>query len=132
MRHALAVLTFVLVSPAFAQPTVGDITGKGAQKMSKEDVQKLISGATVSFSTPAGISYQLVHEAGGAINGGGAAPRGQFTAGGNWSVNDAGKLCERVSTPGGGFGSCYDVYKAGDNYFFAGDDGKALPRKITR
>ena len=130
MRYWCFVLISLIAGSVFAQ-TAADISAKGGKKLSNEESQRLIPGATVAFTTT-GPSFTLSHDQAGNINGTGMGRRGSFMAGGSWKINDTGKLCQNVTTPAGNLGGCHDVYRLGEDYFFVGDDGKPMPRKISR
>lgn len=130
MNKWLAVALLALAGPAFAQMTPAELAEKG-KKLSKDEVQALMSGAGFSYTTPAGFPVNLIHDKTGGITGNVVASQGSFMLTGTWTVNDAGKYCNKWTGPRGGSSSCYDVYRLGDKPFFVTEQGKAFPPNLT-
>lgn len=132
MRRLLLALACLGATSVFAQVTVSDLSAKGAKKLAAADIKTLVSGSTMTFTTPAGFEFVLSPTADGSINGNASGSNGSFGVGGTWKVDDGGKYCENVTTPRGGLANCFEVYSLGDKYFFLTAQGKAGPRQIRR
>jgi hypothetical protein len=131
MRNWLVVPLFLLAGSALAQMTPAELAEKG-KKLSKEEVESVMSGAGFSYKTPGGFDVTLTHDKGGTV-GGNIMTRGEsFMLTGSWNVEGTGKYCNKWSGPRGGSTSCYDVYRLGDKIYFVTQDGKAFPPDLTR
>jgi len=135
--HAVfvAAIVFTLLGTPVSGQGVADITAKGGTKLAKNEVQSLVSGATLTGPTFRGRELTIRLEPDGSVNGtfccGGVGR--SFMTFGTWRVNDAGQLCERISAQLNPFrlDDCFDVYQAGSEYFLVlGKD--VFPYKISR
>ena len=102
MKKTLFVVALVIANAAFAQQTAGDMSGKAAQKLSKNEVQQLLSGAQTSGQNPSGLRYTMDYKGDGTLSGYlyGKNTRGNdkaFGMSGNWTVNDDGQLCREYT-----------------------------------
>ena len=131
MRYKFGVPMLLLASSVFAQ-SPADITAQGGKKLSKEEIQALLVGASVSFLSPAGGDFTLGYDKNGSISGSIMTKGGAQMLGGTWKVDDSGRYCESVSTPRGGFNGCYDLYSLGGATLFVSEDGKTYRRRISR
>jgi hypothetical protein len=118
LRATAAVSLLALPLEALCQQlaTVGEILDKGGQKLTREEVIKLVPGATISgISMTNYPSYksEYTYKGDGSMSGGALKiSGGGFTsASGKWSVNEDGQLCTDRSTSSGRS----DVYC--DHYF---------------
>jgi hypothetical protein len=113
-------------SAAMAQSTLGDLLDAKAEKLSKEEVQATIVGATVSGPIPGGMNTEAEYKADGTYTGtyqnpmggqGGARAGGFF---GKWTLGDDGKLCtEGTSGSGKATGSCAFYYRLDGQLYIA-------------
>lgn len=118
-----ALALWLVAGSCWAQANVGELIKQGAQKLSKEDLQKLHEGGvTQSGALVNGTPYTEQHRPDGTISGR-AGSSGQFSLGGTWKIDDAGKLClDVVPQSGPRLTSCAFIWKAGDKYFVAPND----------
>jgi hypothetical protein len=134
--HAVfvAAIVFTLLGTPVSGQGVADITAKGGTKLAKNEVQSLVSGATLTGPTFRGRELTIRLEPDGSANGTFYPPSGRSVmASGTWRVNDAGQLCERIAASPNPFriDDCFDVYQAGSEYFLVlGKD--VFPSKISR
>jgi len=133
----VAAIVFTLLGTPVSGQGVADITAKGGTKLAKNEVQSLVSGATLTGPTPTFREHELTirFDADGSVNGTFCCGRTgrSFMTSGTWRVNDAGQLCERISAQLNPFrlDDCFDVYQAGSEYFLVlGKD--VFPYKISR
>lgn len=93
-------LPVLLSSGAHGQQplTVGDLVAKGGKQLNKEEVQNLVTGATISgtsMNNPAW-SSEYTYKSDGTMSGIATRTRGQSgfdRMTGRWSVRDDGQLC---------------------------------------
>jgi hypothetical protein len=134
--HAVSVAAIVstLLGTPVSGQGVADITAKGGTKLAKNEVQSLISGATLVGLTRGGGELTIRLEPDGSVNGTLFHLRGRTSMTfGTWRVNDAGQLCERITASPSPFrvDDCFDIYQAGSEYFLVlGKD--VFPYKIGR
>ena len=117
---SVAMIVFTLGTPLSGQQ-LSDITAKGGTKLTKKEVQSLVSGATLSGTTFRGRELTIRLEPDGSVNGTFYPPSGRSAMmSGTWRVNDAGQLCKQISASPNPFriDDCFDVYQAGSEYFF--------------
>ena len=121
---------------AMAQSTLGELLDAKAVKLSKEEVQTTILGATVSGPIQGGLTTEAEYKADGTYSGsyqnpmggqGGARSGGFF---GKWTLNDDGKLCTE-GTGGGGkaTGSCAFYFRLDGQLYAA--YGSAANRSVV-
>jgi hypothetical protein len=111
---------------AMAQSTLGDLLDAKAEKLSKEEVQAAIVGATVSGPIPGGMITEAEYKADGTYSGsyqnpmggqGGARAGGFF---GKWTLSDDGKLCtEGTGGSGKATGSCAFYFRLDGQLYIA-------------
>ena len=126
-------------APASAQ-TVGDLLDKGGQKLDTAAARALIAtGVTFSGRNAAGFVGSTVYKADGTLTSSGTRERDNFTntGTGTWEVDDSGKVCTKIQWAGGQGtgGSCYFLYKQGEDYFTAQTDKRdqaAVKRPIPK
>ena len=134
--HAVSVAAIVstLLGTPVSGQGVADLTAKGGTKLAKNEVQSLVSGATLTGPTRRGGELTNRFEPDGSLNGTLFTIYGRsFGTFGTWRVNDAGQLCERITASPSPFrvDDCFDVYQAGSEYFLVlGKD--VFPYKISR
>jgi len=131
MRNWIVVPLLLLAGSALAQVTPAELAEKG-KKLSKEEVQAVMTGAGFSYKTPSGFDITLTHDKSGSVGGAIMTRGGSQTVTGSWNVEDSGKYCNKWTGPRGGNNSCYDVYRLGEKVFFVTQDGKAFPPELTR
>jgi hypothetical protein len=107
--------------------TVGDLLNMGAKKVTKQEMQQLYSGATVS-GTQIGRSeviFQNKHRPDGTVTGiswrNGVLS--STTTTGNWIINDGGQLCYDLQ--GGAIRGCQYFFTFGNRFFAARSDDRA-------
>lgn len=140
MKNKLAILSgaaFALLSSAVLAQTVGEILGKGGQKLDAEAARAIITkGVTLTGTNAAGFSGATVYKADGTLTSSGT--RGNYTnsGSGSWSIDDGGKVCSKISWNGGGTGGgCHYWFKQGDDYYTALNDSpdqRAVKRDVGK
>src|SRR2546421_9287620 len=104
--------------------TVGEILDKGGKKLTKEEVIKLVPGATISgISMTNYPSYksEYTYKGDGSMSGGALkiSGGGYTSASGKWSVNEDGQLCTDRSTSSGRSDVYCDHYFSLDGKYYA-------------
>lgn len=120
----------VNIPTAFAQQplTVGDLLSKGATRLTKDQIQKLYTGATVS-GAQAGHpenTFQNTHMPDGSVTG--IAWRNGVRSGttsGTWSMNDSGQFCYNLQN--GTIRNCFYYYGLDNRVYAALNDSKIDP-----
>jgi hypothetical protein len=110
---ALSLLTFSLVAFAQQPATVGDLLDKGGKKLTKDELAKLVTGATISGIAPSSPNWKSQHtyKDDGSLSGhafrfsGGMGTVGVW---GKWSINEKGQFCIDIrNTAQQRFENCY-------------------------
>lgn len=121
--------------------TVGELLKNGGRKLDKDELEKLVKGATISGIRPSSRPFKYTYKVDGALAGNQSSSGGNsYGVFGTWSVNEQGKLCQKYQTTAyGDFGNvyqfCSSYFKIGTEYYGADTDGeetKALKRTVTR
>ena len=135
--RVLAVWCLLSVSTiAWAQglSTVSDILDRGGNRVGREDLMALISGATISGSQVGRpqTTFENVHRADGTLSGR-AIDRGmQVTYDGTWSADADGRLCyDFRNNRGATFKSC-TVWFVVDRAYYASDTDDRRARVYQR
>jgi hypothetical protein len=108
--------------------TVGDVLDRGGKKLTKEEVQKLYTGATVS-GVQAGkpeVTFQNKHMPDGSVTGNGWRS-GVFTGtfSGTWYMNDNGQFCYNLVN--GTIHNCFYYFQLSNRYYAALTDARSAP-----
>jgi len=111
---------------AMAQSTLGDLIDAKADRLSKEEVQATVVGATLSGPNPGGINIEAEYKADGSYAGtyqnpmggqGGTRAGGFF---GKWTLGDDGKFCtEGTGGNGKAIGSCAFFFRLDGQLYIA-------------
>jgi hypothetical protein len=111
---------------AMAQSTLGELLDAKAEKLSKDEVQATIVGATVSGPIPGGMNIDVVYKADGAYAGSYQNPSGGQGGGraggffGKWTLGDDGKFCtEGTGGNGKAIGSCAFFFRLDGQLYIA-------------
>ena len=136
--RVIAVIFLVTATGAFAQQisTVGDILNQGGRKLSKEEIQRLYMGATVSghrMGMPE-ITFQNKLLPDGTVTGT-AWRNGQAVASisGRWSMTNNAQICFDLNN--NTEHNCYYFYILSNRYYAAPSEDKSAPvyeRQFTR
>jgi hypothetical protein len=138
LAHVTAMaLAAGLSATAAAQATVGEVLDAGGKKLAKDELMKLIAGATVSGQTQSGGQFQTEYKSDGTFTG---TLQNQQMKGvarfGTWTIDDAGSFCTDTnsrSTYGARQDkSCGYFYKVGEKYFVALDSDERGTRVLER
>jgi hypothetical protein len=125
-------LTFSLHTFAQQAATVGELLDKGGKKLTKDEVAKLIPGATIGGIIPRFPNMKSDHtyKDDGSVSGNvvrvtGGGPSTATGVFGKWSVNEQGQICTDLrDTRGGSFQNCNFYFRLGDAYYVATTDDK--------
>jgi hypothetical protein len=127
-------MTFASVPVAYGQQisTVGDVMDKGGRKLTKEEVQKLFSGATVSGFQGGkfpNTRFRNQTSPNGSVSGDAWHGDVWFTKiSGTWSVNDAGQFCQDLRNDQGyKIMGCFFYYSIGDRFYAAAGTERSMP-----
>ena len=148
LRLASVVLAGALTvsSCAFAQSTVtiGELLDRGGRKLTKEEAESLLRGATrsgIQRGRPQ-TKFQVTLRPDGSVSGSAIdfETQSNYTnVTGKWTINDKGQYCGDLRNSWGraptGSGVCFYLFKLGENYYEAPTDEReeqALERTITR
>ena len=129
---------------AAAQSTLGELLDAGATKLSpevfkEEVVQRMITGPTGSGGT-----VEVMYAKSGVIAGRGQAPAFQqspilgSTIGGEWKINEEGKICASMRILQAAAGPaefphrCQYWYKLGEQYYLSESDSDRHARVLRR
>jgi hypothetical protein len=116
--------------------TVGDVMDKGGKKLTKEEVQKLASGATVSGfqNNHPNIRFRNQLLPNGSVSGDAWNGDAWFTKiSGTWSVNDAGQFCQDLrNDQSGKITGCVYYYAVGDRFYAATGTDRSTPANVRQ
>jgi hypothetical protein len=137
---AVATLLFGSMGHAQQSMTLGQLIDRGGKKLAKDEVKRLVSGATLegaqggNFPTT---TFKNVYAPDGTVRGDAWNKGAWFTRiNGKWSVNDAGQLCSELrNDQGGNIAGCQTYYAVGNTYYAARGDAPSSEvneRKISR
>jgi hypothetical protein len=140
---ATAVVSFLAFPQAALcqQPaTVGETLDKGGKKLAKEEVVKLVTGATISGTSMNSPDFrtEYTYKSDGSMSGGALRKSGPgFTSvSGKWSVNEDGQLCtDRTTSSGRSDVYCDHYFSFGGKYYASRTADKAalvVEREIKR
>ena len=129
--HAvIAFWLFAFSLAAFAQQpaTVGDLLDKGGKKLTKDELSKLLAGATVSGIQRgrSGAKFHNTLNDDGSLRGFAVRVDGS-TVGvfGKWSVNEQGQYCVDVRTTSGSkIEGCSFYFALANSYYSSGTDDR--------
>jgi hypothetical protein len=102
MNRKLFIAALVFANTAFAQQPAEDLSGKGARKLSREEIQQFLPGANTSSVFSNGNQYTMEYKSDGSLAGyqysrggtGGMAGRGEtWGMTGSWKLTDEGRVC---------------------------------------
>ncbi|OGN16417.1 MAG: hypothetical protein A3B99_02825 [Candidatus Yanofskybacteria bacterium RIFCSPHIGHO2_02_FULL_44_12b] len=123
--------------------TVGELLDKGGKKLSKDELEKLVKGTTISGVLPSNPAWssQKTYKDDGSLTGynyrsSGASAQTGVT--GKWQLSDAGELCIAMQegySMGNKIRSCTVFFSLGAAYYFAVKDDRSTPiyvREIKR
>ena len=116
---------------AGAQNTLGELLDAGGKKLSKEEVQKAVTGARTFGKTASGANGEFEFKADGTYSGVvQSASGGAAGVMGKWAAADGGKLCiewtpvGRGTNKGSGCGYYYSL--SGDYYLSESDSDRSV------
>lgn len=122
--------------------TVGDLLDKGGKKLVRDEVMKLVSGATISGTSfnDAKMTRVYTYKDDGSISGYsilGMVPSTSRSVSGKWAISDQGQLCvDRESSRTGRTDHyCGYYFVFSDSYFEASSDARSasvFSREIKR
>jgi hypothetical protein len=119
------------------QPQVlGDLASKQPAKLSRDDLQKLLPGASMSRTTGGGSTQFWTNEASGTFiistDGGSTPGRRQRGSGqGTWRIDDQGRYCVVLNWAAAKEDWCRVVIRTSDGYYLA-LAGKRKTEKILK
>ncbi len=121
-------------APKGPQMTLGDLTAKGARKLSGTEVRTLLSGSRMSGeSWASGVRFTSMMAQDGTFEG--TTARGR-TFSGLWTVNEDGQSCTTFRYDPLGAGSpCVFTYELDGRYYIADRDeptSRVVERRFTR
>jgi len=112
--------------------TVGDILDRGGKRLTKDEVQRLYSGSTVS-GTQGGdnpdTTFKNTYSANGSVNGDAWRKGTWFTKiSGTWSTNDSGQFCsDLTNSQGGKITGCSYYFLLAGRYYSARTVDRSAP-----
>ena len=116
--------------------TVGEILDAGGKILTKDELTKLIAGATVSGATPGGGQFQTDYKADGTFSGTlqtqQGKGRGRFAT---WTIDDRGLFCSEATIVGYGSSegkSCAYLLTLAGKYFVAFDSNERGTHVLER
>jgi hypothetical protein len=128
-RLLAAAVSFVGLTSAsaLAQTNLGELLDAGGKKLSRQEAEAALTGATLSGETQNGSVFQSDYKADGTYSGSFTSPQNKRngTTFGKWTVDDAGKVCidgtirlyENQPQKG-----CLFYFKNGDQYYISTSD----------
>lgn len=143
MRHPnyLAALTALALCPglAQAQADLGELRDRGARKLAKQELVRLLNDATARGLNATDAEVSIDYRADGSVIGallsrkGGEAgtPTGIY---GSWDVADNGKLCVNATRVGAGQSdmTCGFYFRLGGAYFVSPSDSDPKAQVLKR
>jgi hypothetical protein len=117
--------------------TVGDLTSKGAKKLTSAELKPLLSGATLKgAASNTGNPFEMVTGPDGTFKGTVRTGQGPFAFDGTWRVNEKDQYCTDIKTSGARqTSSCAYLYSVDGKHYMAeaeGPSAPALERTISR
>ena|SRR3989344_432021 len=123
--------------------TVGELLDKGGKKLAKDELEKLVKGATIKGILPSNPAWssQKTYKDDGSLTGYNYRSSGahaQTGVTGSWKTNDKGQLCidmQETYSVGKNIHSCTVFFVLGTEYYFAVKDDRSTPiyvREIKR
>jgi Protein of unknown function (DUF995) len=137
---SLGIAALILSTTAFSdEPTLGELKARGAQRLSKEELELLLPGASLTREVERGEIF-INTQKDGSLNAryqSKMRSAKQLKGYGNWKVSDDGKYCLEIKWERGfdDVSGCRDMYKVGEEYYGSGsssDDAKLYHYKISK
>jgi hypothetical protein len=132
-------MTIASLPTAYGQQisTVGDVVDKGGKKLTKDEVQKLASGAIVSGFQGGNFPntrFRNQLSPNGSVSGDAWHGDVWFTKiSGTWSVNDAGQYCNDLKNDQGiKIVGCFFYYSLGDRLYSAAGTDRSVPVNVRQ
>jgi len=131
----------VVADAAFAQATLGELKDAGAVKLSKAEIDSLLTGSNSTGPTAAGGSVSIDFKADGTYTGTFTTPAGKGGGSfGKWKVDDSGRYCTEGSAQSFGAAAtanCGYFFKLSDGYFYVPESdtdraARAMKRVIKK
>lgn len=129
-----AMLTGIAVAGHAQEMTQSELQSKGATIVAKDDLAKLVKGATLRWTSANGTETRLTFGDDGSMMGhANAGSRGKGTnLSGTWQITNDGKLCRDQVGKGQSARYCWTVSRLGDKYFYTAGTGPAVQIDVTR
>lgn len=139
MNHRNLIGSLILIgltsSSAVAQNTLGELLDAGGKKLSKKEVQEVLTGAHAVGPSTSGASTDYAYKADGHFSGNLKNSEGWMTGVvGTWSVDESGKLCAKwtLTSNSKRFDGCMFHYALSDQYYFSESDSDRASRVFKR
>lgn len=136
---ATALSCLVCGGSALAQGTLGEIQSKGAKRLAKDELVRLLQGATVRGENNFGSEISVDYKADGTIIGSVLPAKGKRAgemAGiyGTWKVEDNGRLCVKSTKvlEDRTYTACGFYFRVGREYFTSGSESDPKARLMKR
>ena len=123
MKKAIAiavVLAGMSVAGYAQEVTLSDLQAKGAKTLAKDELETVVKGATIHWTTTKGVNFQIKFAEDGSIAGSYINPSRTMKGvplSGTWKIADDGKLCRAQVQKGQTDEICWVVSKLGDKYY---------------
>jgi hypothetical protein len=134
------ILVLLAAVPGWAQQpaTVGNLLDQGGRRLTKDEIIRLYTGATVTGSQvgKAATRFRTTYNADGSANGSAVWPGGSTTVTGSWSIDAAGQVCNDLTNSfGGKVQGCLPYFVLDGTYYSARMTDRTEPiyeRQFTR
>ena len=113
-----------------AQSSLEELIAKGAKPVDAAELREALSGSEIAGPAFRGEELQWILNKDGSLGGWNLYGGTKYENSGNWSVNDKGQFCFRL-TEASGDAACQDWFKLGSEYFVV-RSGRALKRTVRR
>jgi hypothetical protein len=132
LSAVIAIFLFAQTFPTYAQQpsTVGELLDKGGKWLNKDEVAKLVTGATISglqVGRP-DVKFHVIEKADGSVSGGATWPGASTLVSGTWSINELGQHCSDLTNSAGAkIQGCFYYLSLDGRFYVAKTNGRAEP-----
>ena len=129
-KPALGIALLLLAPLAVAQSNLGQLLDAGAKRLSPEEFREEVVQRVLVGSMASETRIELIYASSGQISGRGANAAGPTTVelGGDWRIDESGKICSSMRVTGAGGASaalparCQFWFKYKEDYFVSDSD----------
>ena len=130
----LLAVVFLVSTSASAQLTGADLKAKGT-RMNKAEVETVVKGSTLRYTSAGGQPYQYVLNADGTFEGTTTTRQGRPSRTGHhgtWNVTDEGRFCRSDETKGQADDLCLQIWKLDGKYYYTNQSGRVTELEFSK